>query len=79
MYVCVCACVSCSFALSLSITNTWHLCLYCRCKKGFYGPRCATPELVGRPMDEEQVVVILFCVTLLMIGLGGALYFFYKW
>ncbi|XP_054895408.1 pro-epidermal growth factor-like [Poeciliopsis prolifica] len=52
---------------------------HCKCKKGFYGPRCATPELVGRPMDEEQVVVILFCVTLLLIGLGGALYFFYKW
>ncbi|XP_007557965.2 proepiregulin [Poecilia latipinna] len=52
---------------------------HCKCKKGFYGPRCATPELVGRPVDEEQVVVILFCVTLLLIGLGGALYFFYKW
>uniref|UniRef100_A0A3B3V908 EGF-like domain-containing protein n=1 Tax=Poecilia latipinna TaxID=48699 RepID=A0A3B3V908_9TELE len=51
---------------------------HCKCKKGFYGPRCATPELVGRPVDEEQVVVILFCVTLLLIGLGGALYFFYK-
>uniref|UniRef100_A0A3P9NVZ8 Proepiregulin-like n=1 Tax=Poecilia reticulata TaxID=8081 RepID=A0A3P9NVZ8_POERE len=51
---------------------------HCKCKKGFYGPRCATPELVGRPVDEEQVVVILFSVTLLMIGLGGALYFFYN-
>ncbi|KAM4745219.1 pro-epidermal growth factor-like isoform 2-T2 [Anableps anableps] len=52
---------------------------HCVCERGFNGPRCGIPELVSRPMGEEQVVVVLFCVTLLMIGLGGALYLFYKW
>uniref|UniRef100_A0A3B3XEL0 EGF-like domain-containing protein n=1 Tax=Poecilia mexicana TaxID=48701 RepID=A0A3B3XEL0_9TELE len=49
---------------------------HCKCKKGFYGPRCATPELVGRPVDEEQVVVILFCVTLLLIDNFSYVFYF---
>ncbi|XP_015231031.1 proepiregulin-like [Cyprinodon tularosa] len=52
---------------------------HCKCERGFYGNRCGTPEFVLQPLDEAQVVVILFCVTLMMIGLGGTLYIFYKW
>ncbi|MEQ2305323.1 hypothetical protein AMECASPLE_036607 [Ameca splendens] len=52
---------------------------HCECQRGFYGNRCDIPELLSQPTKKEQVVVILFCVSLLIIGLGGALYFFYKW
>ncbi|CAG5924857.1 unnamed protein product [Menidia menidia] len=52
---------------------------HCHCEKGFSGPRCGAPELVFRPMGEEQVILIIFCVSLLMIGLAGALYFICKW
>ncbi|KAM4576710.1 proepiregulin-like [Odontesthes bonariensis] len=51
----------------------------CNCEKGFVGPRCGTPELVFQPMGEEQVILIIFCVSLLIIGLAGVLYFFCKW
>ncbi|XP_072243630.1 proepiregulin-like [Leuresthes tenuis] len=51
----------------------------CNCEKGFAGPRCGTPELVFQPMGEEQVILIIFCVSLLIIGLAGVLYFFCKW
>ncbi|XP_028271180.1 proepiregulin-like [Parambassis ranga] len=52
---------------------------HCKCKQGFYGPRCGTPELVVQPMSEEQIIVAIFFVSLLIIGLAGALYFFCKW
>ncbi|XP_071339561.1 proepiregulin-like [Trachinotus anak] len=52
---------------------------HCNCERGFYGPRCASPELVMQPMGEEQIILIIFCVSLLIIGLAGALYFCFKW
>uniref|UniRef100_A0A665WGF3 EGF-like domain-containing protein n=1 Tax=Echeneis naucrates TaxID=173247 RepID=A0A665WGF3_ECHNA len=51
---------------------------FCKCERGFYGPRCANPELVFKPIGEEHIILIIFCVTLLIIGLAGALYFFCK-
>ncbi|KAG7278262.1 hypothetical protein CRUP_036339 [Coryphaenoides rupestris] len=50
-----------------------------RCERGYYGPRCAHIELVFQPMKEEQLVLVGVCVVLLIIGLSGAFYFFYKW
>ncbi|XP_026177660.1 proepiregulin [Mastacembelus armatus] len=52
---------------------------HCKCEKGFYGPRCGKIEFVHQPMREEHIIVIVFCVSLLIIGLAGVLYFFYKW
>ncbi|KAM9361078.1 proepiregulin-like [Symphorus nematophorus] len=52
---------------------------HCKCDRGYYGPRCGNPELVFRPMGEEQIIVTIFCVSLLIIGLSGALYFCCKW
>ncbi|XP_049435003.1 proepiregulin-like [Epinephelus fuscoguttatus] len=52
---------------------------HCKCERGFYGPRCSNPELVVQPMGEEQIIVTVFCVSLLIIGLAGALYFCCKW
>uniref|UniRef100_A0A3B4VL27 Epiregulin n=1 Tax=Seriola dumerili TaxID=41447 RepID=A0A3B4VL27_SERDU len=46
---------------------------------GFYGPRCAHPELVVQRMGDEQIIVTIFCVSLLIIGLAGVLYFCCKW
>lgn len=51
----------------------------CQCEMGFHGSRCEHPQLVVRPMGEEQLAVIIVCVVLLIIGLAGALYFFCKW
>lgn len=51
----------------------------CRCDVGFYGPRCANLELVTQPMGDGQMIVTVFCVSLLIVGLAGALYFFCKW
>lgn len=50
-----------------------------RCEGGYYGPRCGTVELVMKPMAEEQIVLIVFCVGLLIVGLSGALYLCCKW
>ncbi|XP_062238051.1 proepiregulin-like [Platichthys flesus] len=52
---------------------------HCNCEKGFHGFRCASPELVIQPMGKEQLIVTVFCVSLLIIGLTGALYFCFKW
>ncbi|XP_045891345.1 proepiregulin-like [Micropterus dolomieu] len=52
---------------------------HCKCEKGFYGHRCSQTELVVQPMVEKQIIVTVFCVSLLIIGLAGALYFFCKW
>uniref|UniRef100_A0A671XP66 EGF-like domain-containing protein n=1 Tax=Sparus aurata TaxID=8175 RepID=A0A671XP66_SPAAU len=52
---------------------------HCKCERGYYGPRCSNPELVIQPMGEEQIIVAIFCVSLLIIGLSGALYFCCKW
>ncbi|XP_037632602.1 proepiregulin-like [Sebastes umbrosus] len=52
---------------------------HCKCEKGFYGPRCSNMEFVVKPMGEEQIIVTIFCVTLLIIGLAGVLYFCCKW
>ncbi|GAA6226465.1 proepiregulin-like [Lates japonicus] len=52
---------------------------HCKCERGYNGPRCANLELVIQPMREEQIIVTVFCVSLLIIGLTGALYFCYKW
>ncbi|XP_030593733.1 proepiregulin-like [Archocentrus centrarchus] len=52
---------------------------HCKCERGFIGPRCDTPELVFQPMGEGQIIVIVFCVSLLIIGLAGALYLCCKW
>ncbi|XP_035496952.2 proepiregulin-like [Scophthalmus maximus] len=52
---------------------------HCRCDVGFYGPRCANLELVTQPMGDGQMIVTVFCVSLLIVGLAGALYFFCKW
>ncbi|TNM89498.1 hypothetical protein fugu_003732 [Takifugu bimaculatus] len=49
------------------------------CEAGFYGPRCGNLEFVIQPVTEEQIVAAVFCVSLLLIGLAGALFFFYKW
>ncbi|XP_017267760.1 proepiregulin-like [Kryptolebias marmoratus] len=49
---------------------------HCKCKEGFHGPRCNSPKLsTGYPLQEEQIVTIIICVILLIIGLAGALYF----
>ncbi|XP_077571392.1 proepiregulin-like [Stigmatopora nigra] len=52
---------------------------HCKCHGGFYGPRCSNLELVFKPMGEEQIIFIIFCVTLLGVGLAGLLYFCCKW
>ncbi|XP_012721010.1 proepiregulin isoform X1 [Fundulus heteroclitus] len=52
---------------------------HCNCEMGFYGSRCENLDIVSKPVGEDQVVLILFCMTLLVMGLGGGLYFFYKW
>uniref|UniRef100_UPI0037E7CCDF proepiregulin-like n=1 Tax=Semicossyphus pulcher TaxID=241346 RepID=UPI0037E7CCDF len=52
---------------------------HCKCESGFYGPRCSNLELVVQPLGEEQILLTIFCVTLLIIGLAGALYFCCKW
>ncbi|KAG7221379.1 hypothetical protein INR49_017255 [Caranx melampygus] len=49
------------------------------CERGFYGPRCAKVEFVIRQLGEEQIILTVFCVSLLIIGLAGALYFCCKW
>ncbi|KAL3062619.1 proepiregulin-like [Trematomus bernacchii] len=51
---------------------------HCQCEKGFSGPRCSTMQFVVQK-GEDQIVVIIFCVSLLIIGLAGVLYFFCKW
>ncbi|XP_010734260.2 proepiregulin [Larimichthys crocea] len=52
---------------------------YCKCERGYSGLRCGDPELVFQPQGEEQIIVTIFCVSLLIIGLSGALYFCCKW
>lgn len=52
---------------------------HCKCERGYYGPRCAHMELVFQPMGEEQLILTIVCVSLLIIGLAGALYFCCKW
>nr|XP_061803872.1 proepiregulin-like [Nerophis lumbriciformis] len=52
---------------------------HCKCPGGFYGPRCSHIELVFKPMGEEQIIFIIFCVMLLSVGFAGALYFCCKW
>ncbi|XP_008286354.1 proepiregulin [Stegastes partitus] len=52
---------------------------HCKCVGGYHGPRCGTMDFVVQPLAEEQVIVIVFCVSLLIIGLAGALYFCCKW
>ncbi|XP_051279235.1 proepiregulin [Dicentrarchus labrax] len=52
---------------------------HCKCERGFYGPRCSNVDLVIQPMAEEQIILTVFCVSLLIIGLAGALYFCCKW
>ncbi|XP_074527171.1 proepiregulin-like [Halichoeres trimaculatus] len=52
---------------------------HCKCDNGFYGPRCGNVELVVQPMGEEQIVLTVFCVSLLLIGLAGTMYFCCKW
>ncbi|KAM9822146.1 proepiregulin-like isoform X2 [Syngnathus typhle] len=47
---------------------------HCKCHSGFYGPRCSNLELVFKPIGEEQIIFIIFCVTLLTVGLAGAVY-----
>ncbi|XP_059193407.1 proepiregulin-like isoform X2 [Centropristis striata] len=49
---------------------------HCKCERGYYGPRCSNAEFVGKKaVGEEQIIVAIFCVSLLIIGLAGALYF----
>ncbi|XP_030227310.1 epigen isoform X1 [Gadus morhua] len=52
---------------------------HCKCERGYYGHRCAQMELVFQPMKEEQWVLVAVCVVMLLIGMTGALYFFFKW
>lgn len=52
---------------------------HCKCVGGYQGPRCGIADFVFKPLAEEQVVLVVFCVSLLIIGLAGALYFFCKW
>ncbi|XP_029019703.1 proepiregulin-like isoform X1 [Betta splendens] len=52
---------------------------HCNCDLGFYGHRCAEVDFVSRPMGETQIIFITFCVILLILGLAGVLYFFWKW
>lgn len=51
----------------------------CQCELGFQGSRCEEPQLVSKPMREDQVALIIVCVVLMAIGLAGILYFFCKW
>lgn len=62
----------CMFVVDLNANS-------CQCELGFHGSRCEQPQLVSKPMSEDQVALIIVCVTLLFIGLVGALYFFCKW
>ncbi|KAM4616864.1 proepiregulin-like [Polymixia lowei] len=55
--------------------NEYH----CRCDVGYSGPRCAHLELSCQPGKEEPLILTIVCVALLIIGLAGLLYFFYKW
>ncbi|XP_061674323.1 proepiregulin-like [Syngnathoides biaculeatus] len=52
---------------------------HCKCLSGFYGPRCSNLELVFKPVGEEQIIFIIFCVILLSVGLAGLLYLCCKW
>ncbi|XP_077418007.1 proepiregulin-like [Vanacampus margaritifer] len=52
---------------------------HCTCHGGFYGPRCSNLELVFKPIGEEQIIFIIFCVILLTVGLAGSLYCCCKW
>ncbi|XP_054629982.1 proepiregulin-like [Dunckerocampus dactyliophorus] len=52
---------------------------HCKCHSGFYGPRCSNLELVVKPMGEKQIVFTVFCVTMLLVALAGALYLCFKW
>uniref|UniRef100_A0A8C7WXX8 EGF-like domain-containing protein n=1 Tax=Oryzias sinensis TaxID=183150 RepID=A0A8C7WXX8_9TELE len=52
---------------------------HCQCDIGFNGPRCDMPEMVQGKMAEGEIILIVFCVGLLVIGLAGAAYFFFKW
>uniref|UniRef100_A0A8C7WXZ8 EGF-like domain-containing protein n=1 Tax=Oryzias sinensis TaxID=183150 RepID=A0A8C7WXZ8_9TELE len=51
---------------------------HCQCDIGFNGPRCDMPEMVQGKMAEGEIILIVFCVGLLVIGLAGAAYFFFK-
>ncbi|CAL1614851.1 unnamed protein product [Knipowitschia caucasica] len=62
----------CVFLVELNVNH-------CKCELGFQGSRCEAPQLVMKPMKEEQVALIVVSVFLLSVGLGGALYFFCKW
>lgn len=75
---CVCVCVSLQL-LIITRDDVWLISLCCRCERGFYGPRCSNLELVYQPMGEEQIIATIFCVSLLIVGLAGALYFCCKW
>uniref|UniRef100_A0A3Q2ZUA3 Proepiregulin-like n=1 Tax=Kryptolebias marmoratus TaxID=37003 RepID=A0A3Q2ZUA3_KRYMA len=59
--VCVCVCVCCF------VIVPHHSQPFCLCNS----PKLST----GYPLQEEQIVTIIICVILLIIGLAGALYF----
>ncbi|KAM8865805.1 proepiregulin-like isoform 1-T1 [Synchiropus picturatus] len=52
---------------------------HCKCDSGFYGPRCSHPELSVKPMEEKQLIMVIFCVALLLLGTAGLIYFCWKW
>ncbi|KAL0979893.1 hypothetical protein UPYG_G00191210 [Umbra pygmaea] len=60
----------------LLLDNNEH---HCKCKKGYYGPRCAHLEMVFQPMGEEHIIVMVVFVVLLLTGIAGAVYFFCRW
>lgn len=74
--LCVCVRV---LLLIITCDHEWLVSLCCRCERGYSGLRCGDPELVFQPQGEEQIIVTIFCVSLLIIGLSGALYFCCKW
>ncbi|KAJ0067665.1 hypothetical protein NL108_009781 [Boleophthalmus pectinirostris] len=52
---------------------------HCKCELGYLGSRCEQPQLVVKPMKQEELALIIVCVVLVILGLAGALYFFCKW
>ncbi|XP_034026667.1 proepiregulin-like [Thalassophryne amazonica] len=52
---------------------------HCKCKRGFYGPRCSHVELVFQPVKEKHVIVTAVCVIALVAGLAAVLLVCCQW
>ena len=78
--LCDSVCYSCD-PLWLCVLQLWSCVTLCVTvvKRVSTASGVLVPELVIQPMGEEQILVTVFCVSLLIIGLSGALYFCCKW